>query len=860
MRTIVSSALILGLMFPASASAATALSSTRLEALSFSNASTGYIVGGYQPSFGVNNGVVARTTDGGDTWRSTVVPGKWFFGVGSSEDGASATAVVGYTDDRLWQTTNTGASWTQVAPVLSKTAGYSDAAYLSGGRVLVGAWNSYATIASLSGPSWQQVFFGPIYPPPSEEDPAPTTKARFAAVDALPGGTTAWAVGNDWTSGSNKIMVYKTSDAGSDWSQQYITTSALGTSVAAASATHLFVGRRNGYVLFSQNGGTNWSQDYVGSGLYVNAIDAFDANNVVLVGDSGKIYKSTNAADGVNANWTLVSSGTTNHLRGVHMFSANSWIVIGDNETIRRTTNGGTSWTGPVALTKPSVAITSPSAGFSVGSTTINVAGTATDGSGIGVAQAQVQIKRRDGTYWNDVSNTWTTDGTLAATWVDVSSSNGWATWNGSVTIDSVNSASQGITVNARSRDGMGLYSDTKSVQSDGYAVNGAPVLTPIGNKTVAEGATLSFQVAATDPDGDPLVFSASNLPSGATFSASTRTFTFKPSFTQAGTYSNVTFKASDGQVESSTAISITVTNVNRAPVAANQSLTTAQNTPLAIMLSGTDADGDALTYTMLSNPTKGWFPSYGALPSLTYNPEWNITGDDSFTFRVSDGKGGTSIGTVSVSIKAMPTTKVALSSTSLTTGYGAYATVRGTLKKATSPTDALPVGTPIVIKRGTTVVKTAYLGTGGAFSFYFRPSNVATVYTVEYAGSNAYLGSKASVKITPKASIGKPYASKSVKRYRSFYPYAYIWPKHASKAGGTRFLLYKYKKKSNGKYAYVYVKSVAASTINSTSYPTKSKVKVKLRLSAGKYRMRVKHADSGHAKTYSAYKYFRVY
>ncbi|MHC4302647.1 MAG: InlB B-repeat-containing protein, partial [Planctomycetota bacterium] len=88
---------------------------------------------------------------------------------------------------------------------------------------------------------------------------------------------------------------------------------------------------------------------------------------------------------------------------------------------------------------------------------------------------------------------------------------------------------------------------------------NRAPVLSSIGNKSVQENATLSFTVSATDADGDPLAYSAQNLPGGATFSS--RTFRWTPSTAQAGTY-QVIFTVSDGQATDSETVTITVTNL----------------------------------------------------------------------------------------------------------------------------------------------------------------------------------------------------------------------------------------------------------------------------------------------------------
>jgi len=90
-------------------------------------------------------------------------------------------------------------------------------------------------------------------------------------------------------------------------------------------------------------------------------------------------------------------------------------------------------------------------------------------------------------------------------------------------------------------------------------AVNRAPVLTSIGNKSVNEGSLLQFTLSATDADGDTLTYSAVNLPSGATFNPTTRTFSWTPNYVQSGTYNTVTFRVTDGAVTTQEIITITV-------------------------------------------------------------------------------------------------------------------------------------------------------------------------------------------------------------------------------------------------------------------------------------------------------------
>jgi hypothetical protein len=73
------------------------------------------------------------------------------------------------------------------------------------------------------------------------------------------------------------------------------------------------------------------------------------------------------------------------------------------------------------------------------------------------------------------------------------------------------------------------------------------PALNTVGNQAVHSGSQLSFTLSAFDPDGDTLTYSASNLPSGATFYPDSRTFSWKPLDGDVGTHAGVRFAVSDG-------------------------------------------------------------------------------------------------------------------------------------------------------------------------------------------------------------------------------------------------------------------------------------------------------------------------
>ena len=100
------------------------------------------------------------------------------------------------------------------------------------------------------------------------------------------------------------------------------------------------------------------------------------------------------------------------------------------------------------------------------------------------------------------------------------------------------------------------------SVIGDTITIGWPPVMSPINNRTTDEGETLTFTISASDPDGDALTYSASNLPQGASFSPATRTFSWTPTNDQAGVYPNVRFQVSDGSLNDSENINITVNNV----------------------------------------------------------------------------------------------------------------------------------------------------------------------------------------------------------------------------------------------------------------------------------------------------------
>src|SRR5262249_28251185 len=133
--------------------------------------------------------------------------------------------------------------------------------------------------------------------------------------------------------------------------------------------------------------------------------------------------------------------------------------------------------------------------------------------------------------------------------------------------------------------------------------------------------------------------------------------------YTPAANYNGVdhfTFKANDGTLDSNIAtVTITDAALDDAPVAADQAVTTNEDTAKAIALAAADVDTvTALTYSVVVGPTHGTLS--GTLPNVTYTPAANYNGADSFTFKANDGALDSNVATVAITVTAVNDAPVA--------------------------------------------------------------------------------------------------------------------------------------------------------------------------------------------------------
>jgi Bacterial Ig domain len=205
-----------------------------------------------------------------------------------------------------------------------------------------------------------------------------------------------------------------------------------------------------------------------------------------------------------------------------------------------------------------------------------------------------------------------------------------------------------------------------------------APTADNKPSESTTEDSATQITLSGGDADGDNLTFvigtgpthgSLSNFGSpqcdSQTPSSCTETVDYTPNANFHGS-DGFTYHTNDGSADSGNAtVSISVTAVNDQPVAAAKTPTTAEDTFVQVTMSGTDIDGDDLTFSIVASPSNGSLGTFGSpscngqTPSsctetVRYTPDADYNGGDTFTYRVNDGTVNSIAATVSVTITAV--------------------------------------------------------------------------------------------------------------------------------------------------------------------------------------------------------------
>jgi uncharacterized repeat protein (TIGR03803 family)/VCBS repeat-containing protein len=235
----------------------------------------------------------------------------------------------------------------------------------------------------------------------------------------------------------------------------------------------------------------------------------------------------------------------------------------------------------------------------------------------------------------------------------------------GTTTEGGPNSASAGVVFRVRMNTPPVAGNDTYSISEDMVLIVDWPGV--LANDSDADGNMLAA-VPVTGPTHGTLTLT----PNGS--------FTYTPSPNFDGSDS-FTYEAEDGAGGSTAAmVSISVTPVNDAPVAQSGTASTTAGSPVNGSLIASDADGNQLTYAIVSSGTKGTASiTDPAAGTFTYTPNGGATGADTFTFTANDGTVTSNTATVTVTIiTAPPVAPSNLTATVQYSGTGKNKTVQG--------------------------------------------------------------------------------------------------------------------------------------------------------------------------------------
>jgi hypothetical protein len=201
-----------------------------------------------------------------------------------------------------------------------------------------------------------------------------------------------------------------------------------------------------------------------------------------------------------------------------------------------------------------------------------------------------------------------------------------------------------------------GTVQATQNLNVSVTGINEPPVFTSLPNFNLPEGQTMVGELNATDPDGDSLVYSIAGGDDQALFeiNATSGILTFKnvpdfesPADSDANNVYELTVQVSDGTVQATQNLNVSVTGINEPPV-----FTSApnRNLPEGLLLVGevnaTDPDGDSLTYSITGGSDQGKFDinatsgilSFLSLPDFANPSDNNADNIYEATIQVSDG------------------------------------------------------------------------------------------------------------------------------------------------------------------------------------------------------------------------------
>ena len=184
-----------------------------------------------------------------------------------------------------------------------------------------------------------------------------------------------------------------------------------------------------------------------------------------------------------------------------------------------------------------------------------------------------------------------------------------------------------------------------------------------LADRTDSEGSVITIDAGATDPNGDPLTYSANGLPPGIQIDPSTGLITGVVAVgAGAGSPYAASVTVSDGANWANDAFAWTISASNQPPAASDRSVSLPEDDAVGITLDlldpafVNDPDGDQLSLVDVDTSTvTGWVITNNGDGTISVTPYPNFDGNDSATYTVADGHGGTATAALQLIVQPSP-------------------------------------------------------------------------------------------------------------------------------------------------------------------------------------------------------------
>lgn len=466
--------------------------------------------------------------------------------------------------------------------------------------------------------------------------------------------TTGWAVGYGG-------LIRRTTDGGVTWSQQVSGGGETLYCVSFVNANTGWVSGTYGELRKTTNGGASWSTQTPATPAHGWAVFALNSTTAWQAGSSGMLGRTTNGVT-----WTgregLPTGNRDYGMTDIQFADANTgWALSGGNWSAR-TTDGGVSWTRMNTLTTRTLNkldFISATTGWAVGENGTIIK--TTDGGVRWVVQDSGTTEWLSGVSFVDANTGWV----VGSNGLILHTTNGGTTWesefsNTTTTLTDVDfvDAQHGWIVG--SNGNIYAYSPPPAVS------NAAPTALTLSANSIAENVAANSTVGTlttTDPDaGDSFTYSlvsGSGSTDNAAFniSGSALRITSSPNFETKSSYTVRVRTTDEGGLFFEKDFAITITDANDAPTFAGYSVSTAFQKSVSMSLGkllakATDVEADAVTVTSVGPASAQGGTAALQSGSILYTPANGFSGSDTFPVTITDARGASVIGTVTVNVQ----------------------------------------------------------------------------------------------------------------------------------------------------------------------------------------------------------------